>query len=80
MQLDVIIELNLLHEGGLKGARRRFDELWTQEALGPEPEEAANTYIACRLSMREIQRLIHADETRLESAGGRSIACGQTFR
>lgn len=61
-QLDVIIELNLLHERGLKGAEARFRELHDSLKLSGEPTEVANTYVACRLSMHEIQTLIHADE------------------
>ncbi|MBA3748134.1 MAG: S8 family peptidase [Solirubrobacterales bacterium] len=64
-ELDVIIELNLLHEGGLKEAHAQFKKLYEPLRDG-EPEEVANTYVACRLSMREIQQLIRSDEKHVE--------------
>jgi serine protease AprX len=60
--LDVIVELNLLHEGGLSGAEARFQELSRELSLAATPIQVANTYMACALTMKQIQTLIERDE------------------
>lgn len=60
--LQVVVELNLLHEGGLDGAETRFRNLYRELGLPGEPRPVANTYFGCRLSIRDIRAVIEADQ------------------
>jgi serine protease AprX len=67
--LDVVVELNLLNQGGLEGAMRGFRELFAEVAPERgEPVLVANTYFQCRLSAAELQELVSRDQ---RSAGQR---------
>jgi serine protease AprX len=68
--MDVVVELNLLHETGLDGADKRFRQLYAK--LGtPEskPELVATTYYRCRLSANEIKKLVELDQRDTEPSG-----------
>jgi serine protease AprX len=55
--MDIVVELNLLHEEGLEAARKRFEELYEGEAV-----LVANTYFRCRMSIDALRELIRADQ------------------
>jgi subtilisin family serine protease len=58
----VVVELNLLHASGLKGAQKRFEEFYDQLTKRPAAMPVANTYLACQLSLPEIRGLITRDQ------------------
>ena len=60
--MQVVVELNLLHEGGVRGALQRFEKLYGELVGRQKPRPVANTYVACSLSMPEIQDLIERDQ------------------
>jgi serine protease AprX len=66
--LDVVVELNLFHARGLEGASDRFDELYA-EIKPKEPESApvANTYVRCKLSLKELCELVRLDQESTET-------------
>jgi len=65
----VVVELNLLHEGALAGAAKRFKML-CQQVLPEDrrkPQLIANTYFRCDLSMNEIRELVRLDQAGVEA-------------
>ena len=58
----VVVELNLTHQGGLRGAEQRFRELYDELKLPGTTKQVANTYMACTLTMNQVKTLIARDE------------------
>jgi serine protease AprX len=60
--MDIVVELNLLHKQGLEAARKRFEEeLYPKLKTTDQPELVANTYFRCKLSIKQLTKLIAAD-------------------
>jgi serine protease AprX len=65
--MPVVVELNVLHELGLEGARARFTSIYQElfPAVGNdkrEPVRVADTYYRCDLTMNEVRRLVQVDQ------------------
>lgn len=61
--LPVVVELNLLHEGGLPGATAQFTALFDR-LIGtrrPKPRTVSKTYVRCDLTMDEVRTLLRTD-------------------
>ncbi|MGH3666238.1 MAG: S8 family peptidase [Egibacteraceae bacterium] len=67
--LLVVVELNLRHAGGLRGAEERFAALFAEtfERTRGVPLSIANTYYRCRLSVADTRRLA-AEDAKAEPA------------
>jgi serine protease AprX len=59
-RIPAVIELNLLHAEGLPGARSALAPLLEPFPASPRP--VAGTYVAVRLTIDEIERLVTADQ------------------
>jgi serine protease AprX len=62
--MPVVVEMNLSHAGGLTRSKERFQELFGR--LFPKrgkPLLLADTYFRCRLSVHDVRKLIHEDQT-----------------
>ena len=65
--MSVVIELNLLHEGGLaealaKAKRLYADLMANKPARGKDPILIADTYLRCELSINEAKELARSDQ------------------
>ena len=78
--LDVVVELNLFHEGGLSGATERFKLLYEDEVGSEQPRPVGNTYFACRMSMNQIREPSCRTKTARPRARERSTGSGPTSR
>jgi subtilisin family serine protease len=68
--MSVVIELNLLHEEGLAGARARLEEACNRLRPGIRLVSIADTYVRCELSITETKRLVELDQERSSSKRG----------
>src|SRR5208337_1788648 len=62
-----IIELNVLHAGGLAGSANEFLELYKKNVENPEGRPAvriSKSYYRCQLKDAEWKAIVHADESR----------------
>jgi serine protease AprX len=64
--MDVVVELNLLHESGLEGADTRFKQLYAKLGTREKPELVATTYYRCRVSGDDIRKLVSIDQENIE--------------
>ena len=65
---DYMIELNLLHMGGLEAADAKFQEIYKQVVTTPDkrggprrPIKISRSYYSCRISVKEWQALLKLD-------------------
>jgi subtilisin family serine protease len=69
----VMIELNLMHAKGLRGADADFKKLY-QRIIRNSPESLipiANTYFRCHLSVDQVRQLVREDQS--SEVGGRAV-------
>ena len=67
-QMPVVVEMNLSHKGGLKEAKNRFLEVFRRTfPERPEPTLLADTYYRCMLTIKEVRRLIGADQAAVDA-------------
>jgi serine protease AprX len=59
---DYMIELNLLHQQGLEGAKNRFDELSSQIDAAHKPQQVSKSYYSWTVSLTNLRRLVMLDE------------------
>jgi subtilisin family serine protease len=59
---DFMIELNLLHAGGLEGSKKRFDELCGELGAATEPQQVSKSYFSWTVSLNELRELVKKDE------------------
>jgi serine protease AprX len=63
--MSMVVELNLFHEGGLEGSRKKFWEIF-REKTEQDPEQQlvkiADTYVRCELTIKQIKELVDVDQ------------------
>jgi len=69
-----VVELNLLHEGGIEGADKKFNELYNavirSKATERRPKLVSKAYYSCLISVNEWRKLVNEDER--SASGDRS--------
>jgi hypothetical protein len=67
---ELMVELNLMHPGGLPAADLIFLKLFRSVVPSPErqPLRVARTYYSCRMSLNDARRLVRADRLAAEAA------------
>jgi subtilisin family serine protease len=67
---EFMVELNLMHSGGLPAADLTFLTLFQDVVRSPErePLRVARTYYSCRMSLNDARRLVRADRLKAEAS------------
>jgi serine protease AprX len=69
---NYMIELNLMHQGGLKGAQKRFDELCEDMGIQTSPKQVSKSYYSWSVSLNDLRRLVKRDEDRDDAKNDRT--------
>jgi hypothetical protein len=59
---DYMVELNLMHQGGLEGARKRFEELCAEIGAQKSPLKISKSYYSWSVTLNDLRRLVKLDQ------------------
>jgi subtilisin family serine protease len=69
---NYMIELNLMHQGGLEGAQKRFAELCEDMGIQTSPKQVSKSYYSWSVSLKDLRRLVKRDEDRDDAKNDRT--------
>jgi len=63
---DYMIELNLMHNGGVEAAHKDFIAIFKEILPGQEPSAISKSYFSCRVSLDDLRKMVALDEKRAQ--------------